>query len=85
MKVLAINGSPREEGNTAAMIRTVLDKCRSAGLETEFYQAGGRIIRGCLACESCFGHPGKCVNNDWVQEVFDKMREADAIILGSPT
>jgi multimeric flavodoxin WrbA len=85
MKILAVNGSPRKDGNTAAMLKTVLERCASAGFETEFYQAGGLPVRGCLACESCFGHPGKCVNNDWVQEVYDKMKAADAIILGSPT
>jgi multimeric flavodoxin WrbA len=85
MKVFAINGSPRKEGNTAAMLQTVLSVCERAGLEVELYQAGGKLVRGCLACEKCFDHPGKCVNDDWVQEVYEKMKAADAILLGAPT
>jgi multimeric flavodoxin WrbA len=85
MKVLAINGSPRKEGNTAAMLQTVLSVCESAGFETELYQAGGKVVRGCLACEQCFHNPGNCVNKDWVQEVYEKMKGADAILLGAPT
>ena len=85
-KVLAVNGSPRHGGNTAAMLGTVLELCKSAGHETEIFQAGGREIRGCLACGACFKtHPGKCVTDDWMNDLYKKMLEADAIILGSPT
>jgi multimeric flavodoxin WrbA len=85
MKILAINGSPRPHGNTASMLETVLSRCKAAGFETELYQAGGKPVRGCLACERCFDVPGHCVTNDWVQEVYGKMKAADAVIIGSPT
>jgi multimeric flavodoxin WrbA len=85
MKVLAINGSPRQNGNTAAMIKTVLSRCEAAGFDTEIYQAGGKPVRGCLACETCFSNPGHCVTQDWVQDVFEKMKAADAVVIGSPT
>jgi len=86
MKVFAVNGSPRENGNTAAMLKTVLDICEGAGFETELYQAGGREVRGCKACGGCAKHhKGVCAIDDWVNEVYQKMSGADAIILGSPT
>ncbi|MDR1003249.1 MAG: flavodoxin family protein [Oscillospiraceae bacterium] len=85
MKVLAVNGSPRKNGNTADMLKAVLDVCEKAGLETELYQAGGLPLRACLACEKCFSNPGKCVTQDWIQELYGKMKAADALILGSPT
>jgi multimeric flavodoxin WrbA len=85
MKVLAINGSPRQEGNTADMLKTVLSVCAAAGHDTELFQAGGRPTQGCLACEQCDNHPGVCVTADWVQEVYNKMKGADAIVIGSPT
>ena len=47
IKVLAINGSPRHNGNTAHMLGTVLDVCKNAGFETELYQAGGHMVKGC--------------------------------------
>ena len=85
VKVLAINGSPRLEGNTAHMLNTILDICENAGFETELYQAGGKIIRGCMACGGCRKNPGKCVIDDWVNELYQKMLASNAIILGSPT
>ena len=84
-KVLAINGSPRHDGNTSHMLATVLAVCKNAGLETELYQAGGREIRGCRACYGCQANPGKCAIDDWINELYKKMVDADAILLGSPT
>jgi multimeric flavodoxin WrbA len=67
------------------MLKTVLEACASAGSETEFYQAGGRPVRGCSACGTCGRDIGRCVTDDWINELYPKMAEADAILLGSPT
>ena len=85
MKVLAINGSPKPNGNTASMLRQVLGVCEALGHETEFYQAGGRPVRGCMACGGCSKHIGRCAVDDWLNELYPKMAEVDAILLGSPT
>jgi multimeric flavodoxin WrbA len=85
MKIFAVNGSPRHEGNTAGMLQTVLDVCAEAGFETELYQAGGRVIRGCTACGTCGKTLGRCGIDDWMNEVYIKMKAADGIVLGSPT
>jgi len=85
MKVLAINGSPRKEGNTTEMLNTVLAVCAKAGYETELYQAGGRPVHGCKACNSCGSNLGQCAIDDWINEVYPRMKAADAIIIGSPT
>jgi multimeric flavodoxin WrbA len=84
-KVIAINGSPRKDGNTAHMLKTVLEVCAAAGHEAELYQAGGRAVYGCKACGGCGNHKGRCVTDDWMNELYGKMAEADAILLGSPT
>ena len=84
-KILAVNGSPRVEGNTAYMLQTVLEVCAAAGHETEIYQAGGRATRGCQACGGCGVHIGRCAIDDWLSELYPKMAAADAILLGSPT
>ena len=85
MKVLAINGSPRKEGNTAQMLNTVLEVCAKSGLEVELYQAGGRAVHGCRACGSCGTNLGQCAIDDWINEIYPKMKAADAIVIGSPT
>ena len=85
MKVLAVNGSPRQNGNTSHMLKTILETVGEAGHETEIYQAGGKPVRGCTACGVCRTQKGKCVIDDWLNELYPKMAAADAIVLGSPT
>ena len=87
MKVLAINGSPRKNGNTAMLIDTVLAELQKEGIETEKIQLGGKKIHGCMACMKCFENQNKhCVmDNDILNELVDTMVEADGIIIGSPT
>ena len=87
MYVLAINGSPRNGGNTECMLNKVLAPLKEAGWETELYQIGGKLIRGCIACMKCWeSQNNKCiVDTDELNEVFEKMLRADAIVIGSPT
>ena len=86
MKVVAFNGSPKKEGNTVAMIRSVFTELEGAGIETELVQVGGTNVRPCTACNSCFKGNGHCViEEDELNGWFEKMRQSDGIILGSPT
>jgi multimeric flavodoxin WrbA len=87
MKALAINGSPRNNGNTAILLRNVLNELEKEDVATELVQLGGKKINGCVACYNCFkAKNGRCaVNDDIANECIGKMRDADAIILGSPT
>jgi multimeric flavodoxin WrbA len=84
MKVIAFNGSPRPNGSTAHGISIIAAELNKAGIETETVQIGNLKIQGCLACEKC-RELGHCViANDPVNECFEKMQEADGIILASP-
>jgi multimeric flavodoxin WrbA len=87
MKALAINGSPRQGGNTEYLLRKVLEPICEAGIETELIKIGGRQVRGCSGCYKCMeNQDSRCSNKtDFVNECIGKMIEADAIILGSPT
>ncbi len=87
MKVLGINGSARKDGNTAILIRRVFAELEKEGIETELIQLAGKQIRGCTACLKCRENLDKrcSVNNDSFNQCFEKMLEADGIILGSPT
>ncbi len=87
MKVIAINGSPRKNGNTYDLINLVFDELHKEGIETELIQLGGKQVRGCMACMKCFQNADQqCVNKtDEINEIIEKMRDADGIILGSPT
>ena len=84
MKVLAINGSARKNGNTDALIRTVFEELEKEGIETECIDLAGQVIEPCKACWAC-GGKGNCVHKrDRFTEIFEKMKEADGILLGSP-
>ena len=85
-KVVAFNGSPREDGNTSILIRHILGELAKEGIETELVQIGGETIRGCMACMKCYEKKdGHCVfDDDIVNNCIDKMVEADGLILGSP-
>ncbi len=87
MKVLGINGSPRKNGNTAAMLQTVFQELESNGIQTEMVQLGGRILRGCTGCRTCFERKDeKCVfGDDGMNEIIASMKEADGMLIGSPT
>jgi multimeric flavodoxin WrbA len=87
MKVIAINGSPRVGGNTSMALKVMTDELEREGIETETIQVGNLSLRGCIACGHCAKSEGNhCVfADDCVNEVAQKLREADGFILGCPT
>lgn len=86
MKIIAVNGSPRKEGNTYEAIKMVLDELEKEGMEIEILHIGNKAIRGCTGCNLCFkNRNGKCViEDDCVNEMIEKLKDADGILLGSP-
>lgn len=87
MKVVAFNGSPSSEGNTAMLLRKVLSPIARAGIDTELVQVGGESLSGCMACYRCFKDKNQrcAIDTDIVNDCIAKMIEADAIIMGSPS
>jgi multimeric flavodoxin WrbA len=90
MKVVAFNGSARQDGNTAIMIRRAFAELEHAGVETELVQFSGETIRGCTACYKCFANKDqRCAlsseNGDIINPCITKIVEADGIIVASPT
>ncbi|MCR2048207.1 flavodoxin family protein [Acetatifactor muris] len=84
MKVLAINGSARKDGNTALLINTVFEELHKEGIETEMVQLSGKVIEPCKACWACGGKKNCVHKKDLFQEIYEKMIQADGILLGSP-
>lgn len=86
MKILAINGSPRKNGNTALLINEMFRLFEAEGIETEMIQLGNKPVHGCTACAKCKDEKdGKChIKNDHLNLCIEKMIEADGIIIGSP-
>lgn len=83
MKVLLINGSPKEKGCTYTALTEVGKTLQKHGIDTEILYLGKKPIAGCIACGKCH-ETGKCVFDDAVNEVAAKLDEYDGIIVGSP-
>ncbi|MBL4930446.1 flavodoxin family protein [Clostridium paridis] len=87
MKIIAINGSPRRNWNTATLLNKALEGAESQGAETELINLYDLEYKGCISCFECKrkdGVHGKCAMKDDLTPVLEKLETADAIILGSP-
>ena len=88
MKVLAFNGSPRKEWNTATLLKNALDGAASQGADTELVHLYDLNFQGCNSCFACKRKNGKsygkCALKDDLTPALQKAAEADAIIMGSP-
>ena len=87
MKVVAFNGSVRNDSNTAMLIQSVFAELNTEGIETELIQFGPNPPHGCVACYKCFDNKdNRCATTkDALNDYVAKMIEADGVILGSPT
>ena len=83
MKVLILNGSPREDGNTSVAVNELVKTFEEEGVETEVVRIGSQAIRGCVACGGC-AQTGKCVFDDAVNDIAPKFESADGLIVASP-
>ena len=83
MKVLIINGSPRMNGNTTVAVNEMVKVFEKEGVETEAVQIGTMVVRGCIACGTCF-KKGQCVFDDVVNELAPKFEAADGLVVASP-
>ena len=87
MKIYAINGSPRKNGNTAKMCQGFLDGAASAGAETKLVNLSDLKFTGCKSCFGCKLNGktyGTCIVRDDLFDLLGELKEADGIALGSP-
>lgn len=83
MRVLIINGSPRIDGNTSYVLDEMAKVFESEDICVDIYQVATKDIRGCIACGKCH-ETGKCVFNDDVNQLQEKLEKADGVIIASP-
>ena len=89
-KVYAINGSPRTNRNTATLLDKALEGAKSVAADViaeriDLYKLKYTVCRSCFACKVKNGKfYGRCAIHDDLYEILEKLRNADAIIFGSP-
>jgi multimeric flavodoxin WrbA len=85
MKVLGISGSMRKDGNTADLVKVILERCHVEGIKTEFISLSGKKINPCLGCEKCKEKKWCVIENDDWDELIQKVLNCDILVIGSPT
>ena len=83
MKVVLLSGSPKKEGNTVQALRVCAETIEKNGLEAEVISLAGKTIAGCRACNAC-KKTGKCAIDDGLNEIMDKVKDAEGFIVGAP-
>jgi len=83
VKLLGIVGSPRKDGNTEILVNEVLKAGQQEGAEIELIYLADFSLAPCQGCRTCF-ETKSCVIGDDVEKIFDKMANADGIVIGSP-
>ncbi len=88
MKIIAVNGSPRKEWNTATLLHKSLEGATTRGAGTELVHLYDLDYRGCISCFGCKMNGGKgygrCNMNDGLTPLLQKIAKADALVMGSP-
>ncbi|GHT27578.1 flavodoxin family protein [Planctomycetales bacterium] len=88
MKLLAVNGSPRKNWNTARLLNKIAEGASSQGAETELIHLCDLKFSGCISCFRCKEIGGKwygrCAVKDELTPILQKAREADVLVLGTP-
>ena len=84
MKIVAVLGSPRPNGNSALMAQAFLETAREQGADTEVYLLNQMDIKGCQGCGQCKSESEVCVVEDDLTPVYDAVRGADILVMASP-
>ena len=88
MNVIGINGSPRKQWNTATLVAKALEGAAAQGATTDLFHLYDLDFKGCKSCFACKIRGGKsygkCVLNDDLAPVLEKIAAADALVIGSP-
>ena len=85
-KVLLINGSPRENGNTFIALSEVAKTLNEEGVDTEIISIGKQAVQGCIACGMCGRNGAECTfRDDLYYKVWRAVKDGiDGLVIGSP-
>jgi multimeric flavodoxin WrbA len=84
IRIFGISGSPRI-GSTDYAVRSALDYARDKySAETDYFSCHKKSLNFCIHCDYCIKKKEGCVHKDDMQEIYDKLQWADALIIGTP-
>ena len=83
--VLILNGSPRKNGNTSALVNAFAEGARAKGNQVDIFFLQGMDIHHCLGCKG--GHSDQecpCVQKDDMAKIYPVLKNTDVVVLASP-
>jgi multimeric flavodoxin WrbA len=83
MKLVAVNGSPRKNGNTAIMLKEIVSLAEKKGIQVRYFDLVDMHVSDCKGCQNCKTNQ-TCAQKDDMTPVIAAMQEADFVLLGSP-
>jgi multimeric flavodoxin WrbA len=84
MKIAAILGSPRPQGNSGALALKFLETAHKLGADIQVFRLNELNFQGCQGCRACKTENEACILEDDLGEVLAAVREADVLVLASP-
>ena len=84
-KIICLLGGPRPKGNSAAIAKRFSETAEKLGAEITTFALNKLKYSGCQACMTCKTKLEKCVLKDDLAEVLESVREADVLVMVSPT
>ena len=85
MKILAILGTGRTNGNSMRALRSVMDNIDKEDNSIDLVYLGKlKTLRHCIGCDGCKTNQNVCVLKDDLIDVIEKTRKADVVLVASP-
>jgi multimeric flavodoxin WrbA len=75
----------RKDGNTASLIRLILEQVKGAGIKSQYITLADKVIKPCIGCENCMEERSCIIKNDDWHRIIEKVLTCEVLILGSPT
>jgi multimeric flavodoxin WrbA len=83
MKLVAVNGSPRKNGNTAIMLKEIVSLAEKKGIQIQYFDLVDMKIADCKGCQNCKTNQ-VCAQKDDMSSIVDAIKDADFLLIGSP-
>ncbi|MCX9013099.1 MAG: flavodoxin family protein [Candidatus Methanoperedens sp.] len=84
IKLFGISGSPRKASTDYAVREALRYASEKFPVETEYFSAMGKKLNFCIHCDYCIRNKKGCIHNDDMEQVYEKLKWADALLIGTP-
>lgn len=84
MKIMIILGSPKKRSSSTMLAEHFAEGARRSGHDVEIFDSAQETVNPCKDCNYCKKHNDKCIQNDAITPIFDKLINSDLIVFATP-